>query len=113
MSSLQIELFKERNRSLPAQEKAIIPLDLHQDTIVSSRQHHSLENALDTIFVEPKEETRLARARRILGNIATEMNDDELISSLAQFQHLLESWFDDYEKLIFKGKTLNQILNGG
>lgn len=109
MSSFQVELFEERKRSLPAEGKP----DFAVKNILASNHHASIENSLNSIFLEPKEETKLFRARRVLGDIASGMNDDDLISSLAQFQHLLESWFDDYEKIIFKGKTLNQILNGG
>jgi len=79
----------------------------------NSSQHSSLEYALETIFPEPKEETQLQKARRILGDIALDMGDDELIGCLAQFQFLLNSWLDDYEKQIFDGKTLDQLLKGG
>ena len=79
----------------------------------NSGQHSSLEHALKTIFPEPKEETQLQKARRILGDIATDMGDDELIGCLAQFQFLLNSWLDDYERQIFSGKTLDQLLKEG
>jgi len=79
----------------------------------NSSQRLSLVQSLKTIFPESKEETQLQKARRILGDIATDMNDDELIGCLAQFQFLLNSWLDDYERQIFNGKTLDQLLKGG
>jgi len=70
-----------------------------------------ISRSLNDIFPEKETETKIERARRILGDICYGVDDDELISRLAQFQSLIESWMDEYEKKIFDN-TLEQLLRG-
>jgi hypothetical protein len=77
-------------------------------------QHYvSIENALNTIFVDSIVESKLQRARRILGDISLEISDEELIRCFAEFQHLVDSWLDEFEMQILDNKTLNQVLKEG
>ena len=73
----------------------------------------SLENTLNTIFPEPKEENKLIKARRILGEVAQGQSDEQLQVFLTELQYLINSWFDEYEKQLFDGLTLEQLLRGG
>jgi len=70
-----------------------------------------ISRSLNDIFPEKQTETKLERAKRILGDICHGIDDDELISRLAQFQSLIESWMDEYERKIFDN-TLEQLLRG-
>lgn len=79
----------------------------------SSSQCKSLESALKTIFPSQKDESRLIKARRILGEIALDIPDEELERNLTEFQFLLDSWLDSFEKQVFNGKTLDQLLKEG
>ena len=73
----------------------------------------SIENALETIFIDSKDENKLQRARRILGDISLEISEEELIRCLAEFQHLADLWLDEFEMQILDNKTLNQLLKEG
>ncbi len=55
-------------------------------------------------------ETDIAEARKILGKAAEEMTDEEVKNQIACIQCLADSWLDEYERKIFKGKTLNEKL---
>lgn len=55
-------------------------------------------------------ETELQEAKDILGQAAKELTDDELRQQIACMEYLSESWLDEYERKIFKGKTLNEKL---
>ena len=65
------------------------------------------------IFPESPEETKNQKARAILGEIAQYLSEQELAIYLTQFQYLLDSWLDIYEKEIFNGITLQQMLREG
>lgn len=71
----------------------------------------SLENALSTILPKEIEETNIIRARRILGETANEMSDEQIECLVTEFQFLINSWLDEFEKEVFSGKTLKEILN--
>lgn len=73
----------------------------------------SLENTLSNIFPTQKEENNLQRARRMLGDIAVSLTDPEIETYLTQFECLLDSWMDEFEKTIFDNKTLLELLKEG
>lgn len=73
----------------------------------------SFEETLENIFTVNKDESRLQKARRILGETAVGLSDLDLQSSLAEFEFLLDSMMDEFEKQIFNNKTLRQVLMEG
>ncbi len=56
------------------------------------------------------EDTDIEKAKTILGDIAKQMTDDQLKDTYVEIQYLVESWLDDYERSIFDGKTLRELL---
>lgn len=56
------------------------------------------------------DEIDLAKAKTILGNIAKKMTDDQLKDACVEMQYLIETWLDEYERSIFGGKTLRELL---
>ncbi|MEI6478172.1 MAG: hypothetical protein WCO52_04255 [bacterium] len=70
----------------------------------------SFDSALKYIFPEHKEETRLQRARLIMGEDVSDMPDEELEVYLTEFHLLVTAWLDDFEKQVFIGLTLQQML---
>ncbi|MEK7170867.1 MAG: hypothetical protein AAB774_01005 [Patescibacteria group bacterium] len=72
-----------------------------------------LESELGRIFPVREEETRIDVARRVMGKIVAELSDDELEAYLTEFQFLIDSWFDSFEKQIFEGRKLEELIKGG
>ena len=52
----------------------------------------------------------LEEARKILGKTAKNMSDIQLQDEMVKIGFLVESWLDEYERSILKGKTLNEFL---
>ena len=73
-------------------------------------QKTTLESALNNLFVGSKEENRILQARLILGEAVANLSDEELKTYITEFQTLLESWLDTFEKQLFENKTLKQLL---
>lgn len=73
-------------------------------------RHAPLDAALGRIFPDKQEETAIQQARRIMGEEVKNSTDEELGSYIAQFQHLLNSWLDEFERQIFDSQTLQQVL---
>jgi hypothetical protein len=69
-----------------------------------------IDDALQAIFTNPTQETLLQKTRRIMGNTVTDLSDDELEVYITEFQHLIDYWLDTFEKQIFDGMTLQQVL---
>ena len=48
--------------------------------------------------------------RKVLLNHKITIDEDELQNSVVKMQHLTELWLDSFEKEIFEGKTLRELL---
>lgn len=70
----------------------------------------SLDSAIQRIFTSPQEETRLLRARRIMGSSVKDLADEELEVYLTEIQYLLDEWLNEFEQHLFDGLTLKQVL---
>lgn len=71
-----------------------------------------LNTTLNPFISQSNKENQIEKSRRILGEVASNLSDDDLQIFITEIQCLINSWFDQYEKQIFNGQTLRQILNG-
>jgi len=71
----------------------------------------TFETALQHIFPAKQEETRIQKARLIMGDDIKDLSDEDLDVYLTNFQYLIDSWLDEYEKQVFDNKTLKEIMN--
>ncbi|KKT67621.1 MAG: hypothetical protein UW60_C0003G0029 [Candidatus Woesebacteria bacterium GW2011_GWA2_44_33] len=53
----------------------------------------------------------IERAKNILGKSATLLTDREIQDIITKFEYLAERFLDIYEKNIYQGKTLEQLLH--
>ena len=65
--------------------------------------------ALDNMLIESPELTKFNKARQLLGEKAKNISDEQLETFSAQFDYLINTWLDLYEKQLFDGKTLREI----
>ena len=84
-----------------------------QNLNYSILNHRKILESSFYMFPESPEETKLQKARAILGEVAKGISDEELAIYLTQFDYLLDSWLDMYEKQIFNNLTLQQLLQEG
>lgn len=73
----------------------------------------SIDTALRQIFTPASEETRVQKARRTMGDCVSSIPDEDLEVYLTEFQYLIDTWLDEYERSVFDGQTLQQALGQG
>lgn len=71
----------------------------------------SIIKSLDEIFPEQQYEKKLRKAKQILGPNAVEYSADQLKDLITEIQFLCDSWLDDFERKIFNGLTLSQLIH--
>ncbi len=72
----------------------------------------STEQSLEKIFPEQKyEEKRLKQAKDALGLLGYELSAIELETVVMEVEFLMETWLDEFERHIFKGLTLQELLH--
>lgn len=99
-----------------SQDKIITPLaEVLQESLPTSEPKSissSVKQSLDDLFPEQQyDEKVIQEAKKALGTIANEFSQDELKDIVTKVQFLAESWLDDFEREIFEGKTLNELLH--
>lgn len=116
MGPCQTQLFNQ-TKAVNLQRSAEFIAPTLNEVSVYDRRIESYKSVLDitlqSIFPTKQDESKLQKARRILGEIAADIPDQELESNLTEFQYLIDSWLDEFEKQIFDNKTLNEVLREG
>ena len=79
---------------------------------LSHKQYASLDNALSAIFPSTEQNNIIIKTRRHLGEVGKKMSDAEIKNLASEFQFLIDSWLDMFEKETFQGKTLKEIMGG-
>ena len=72
----------------------------------------SLAESLDNLFPEQQlEEKEIKQAKEVLGKLADDFGPEQLKNIVVEIKYLAESWLDDFERRIFKGQTLRELLH--
>ncbi len=72
---------------------------------------HGTYDKLNQIFEEQTEDQKIIlEAREILGEDAAKCSDEQLINLISEMKYLLETWMEEFERSIFDGKTLNELI---
>ncbi len=72
----------------------------------------SLKQSLDNLFPEQQyDEKNIQLAKEVLGDLAKEFTSDQLKDTVTEVQFLTQSWLDDFEREIFGGLTLMELLH--
>ena len=79
----------------------------------SYNPQQSIETAINNIFPLASEENKTSRMRKALGNAAQSLSNEQIETITTEFQFLIESWMDEFEKEVFSGLTLKEVLNEG
>lgn len=71
-----------------------------------------ISSALEASAIcQPVEEKRVAEARKILGALAEDLSSEAIQEVISETKFLTGSWLDDFERQIFEGKTVLEILH--
>ncbi len=131
MQSINLPLFELDNQNLTSkriqppkeisEEKVIIPLTQVLEHISpnslekpkqSLEQPPSFNQALNNLFPEQLyDDKEIQKAKEILGSITAELTPQQLEVVVAEVKYLAETWLDDFEREVFQGQTLKELLH--
>ncbi|HUD45172.1 MAG TPA: hypothetical protein VMR41_06515 [Patescibacteria group bacterium] len=72
-----------------------------------------LEKAINSIFLDQSEENKIIKTRKHLGEIGKAFSDEQVECIITNFQFLIDTWMDEYEKDVFNEMTLREVINKG
>lgn len=88
--------------------KEVTPFPNYQNHDISP----SLNKSLDILFPEQLyDEKDIQKAKEILGPIAENFTSEQLRDAVTEIQFLVEGWLDEFERRIFNGVTLKELLH--
>jgi poly-beta-hydroxyalkanoate depolymerase len=70
-----------------------------------------LDSSFNRIFSQNPEEKIVLQMRRVLGEKANTLSDEKVECLATEFQFLINAWLDEYERDVFEGMTLKEVLN--
>lgn len=74
-------------------------------------RHKSLiESVHKTTSLPCPSDRDIEKTKRVLGQVASHLTDEELKTVTSEIRFLVESWLDDFERNVFEGKTLRELL---
>ncbi|OGK38713.1 hypothetical protein A3F03_02660 [Candidatus Roizmanbacteria bacterium RIFCSPHIGHO2_12_FULL_41_11] len=86
-------------------------LETFQRVSIESNPQQSIEIALNNIFPLQSEENKTSRMRKALGEAAYSLSNEQIETIIIEFQFLVDTWLDEYEREVFKGLTLKEVIN--
>ena len=92
--------------NIPIAQKEELPIMKHSQDLFDP-----LKNAFRETFLQTPEENTVIKMRRALGENAKFMPDEQVQCIATEFQFLIENWLDEFEKDVFNGMTLKEVLN--
>jgi hypothetical protein len=76
------------------------------------KETSSITQSLERIFPEQKQaDKRIKLAKDALGSLSANFSETELGDVITEVEYLTESWLDEYERKIFDGLTLQELLH--
>lgn len=88
----------------------LYPSAQHSTELFVPNPQKTLENALNAIFPQEIEEAKFSGTKRKLGETAKKLTDEQIECMMTDFQYLIDTWLDEFEKNVFEGKTLKILL---
>lgn len=72
----------------------------------------TISQSLEAIFPEQKQaDKRIKLAKDALGSLACHFTESQIKDMIAEVEYLTETWLDEYERNIFEGLTLQELLH--
>lgn len=110
MEPINLQLFDENNFVIEPQKESNNTKSLSENLTPAVNPLNQLEKTLSTIFPDNKEESKVNKARKILGETADCLTDEKIENIVTDFEYLIDTWMDLFEKKVFGGKTLKEIV---
>ena len=112
MESNQQSLFIQEEKYITPLNQVLNETIPKANTVESTFTNPTFKKSLDELFPEQKyEEKRIQKAKKILGSISGTLTLNDLKEIDTKIQLLSESWLDDFERKIFNGLTLRELLH--
>ena len=102
--------------SVPLHQKPIIPPTLptsESSIALEANKPQNLgiyEQINQLLDGQDQQQKTILEAREILGDSANNLSDEQVYDLVNEIQFLVDSWLEEYERKVFDGKSLDELL---
>jgi len=107
MQALELPLFKTQQYKTNVNNSS----NKFASQTLPTNPFNVLDSSFNRIFSQNPEEKIVLQMRRMLGEKANTLSDEKVECLATEFQFLINAWLDEYERDIFEGMTLKEVLN--
>lgn len=121
MEPVTLQLFQDKKQLVVTEDQIITPLVEVLDTITPKTNNKSsssqetaktLRKSLDELFPEQEyEEKQIKRTKEVLGSAGEQLAEAQIRDIASEVKFLTSTWLDDFERSIFEGLTLQEMLH--
>ena len=87
-------------------------IQVFDQSALKFKQNLTITESLDVMFPEQKKQDKdVLKARELLGELSKQFTEVELKEVITDVDFIVESWLDDFERELFKGKTMQELLH--
>lgn len=87
-------------------------IQVFDQSALKLKQNLTLSESLDVMFPEQKHQDKdLVKAKECLGKLAEAFTELQLKEIITDTDFLVEHWLDDFERELFSGQTLKELLH--
>lgn len=110
MHTAELPLFSSSSLPIYTQDQIIEPLTQVFDEYPKRAPLSSLQDLFPEQQFEDKE---IKKVRELLGSTGADMTTDEMKTFISGVRYLCDSILDNFERNVFQGMTLQELLNEG
>lgn len=81
------------------------------NSISPNQSQQGIYDQFNNYFNEQDQQRKtVGDAREVLGESAESLTDEQVYDLVNEVQYLVDTWLEEYEKKVFDGKTLDELL---
>lgn len=109
LQQTELQLFEEAKIIKPLTE---ILQETKPAAVSNNQNSQTLKKSLDELFPEQlSEEKNIKKAKEILGIVSNELTIEQIRDIVTEMQYLVAISLDNFERIIFEGSTLKELLH--
>jgi len=96
-----------------SRHETVVPfIQVFDQSALKFKQNLTITESLDVMFPEQKRQDKdILKAKEALGELTKQFTEAQIKEIVTDIDFMVESWLDDFERDLFKGKTMKELLH--
>ncbi len=111
MEKIKLNKIENIVKDVNTSSNAPLPQKSFQTNFSAQPDNPGIYDQVNHFFSEQDRQTKtILEARETLGEDAKSLSDEQVYDLVNEVQYLCDTWLEEYERKIFGGKTVNELI---